>query len=698
MASGGKNIVTSQRVSNVPKKSDMANSKKNGSAAIRPERLLDAYRTMFAARKSDDKMLNLLKQGKIFFHIGGSGHEASQVGTAFAMKPGYDWAYPYYRDMAFSFGFGYAIEDVFLDVLHRAKGPDSGGFAMPFHWTSPKWHILSQSSPTGTQYLQAVGTALGAVKEGRDEVVYVSSGEGATSEGEFHEALNWAARQKLPVIFLIQDNKYAISVPKKDQHAADSVYTLSSGYQGLHRYEIDGCDFIESFNIASEAVETARKGEGPSLILAHTVRLLPHSSSDDQRKYRTEEDLAHDLKRDPLPKLEHYLISNRIANQHDIKLIQDEVIARINDAADKAQEEEIESGENLLKHVYSSVVAVSPDGFSEPEHKGEKIVMVDAINHALAEELACNPKMLIYGEDVAGGKGGVFTATKGLTDKFGWERVFNSPLAEASIIGTAVGLAVRGFKPVVEIQFGDYIWPAFMQLRDEVAMMRFRSNNAWSCPMVVRVAVGGYIHGGLYHSQSIEAFFTHIPGLRVVFPSNAADAKGLLKTACRSDDPIIFCEHKGLYRAGFASMPEPDADYCMPFGVAKTVKEGSDISIITWGMMVQRSLEAVQKLEEKGVSVEVIDLRTLNPLDVDAILASVRKTGKALIVHEDTLTGGFGAEIAAIIAKEAFTRLDAPVERVGAKDCPVPYSPVLEYAMLPQTADIVNVLEKLAAF
>jgi 2-oxoisovalerate dehydrogenase E1 component len=306
--------------------------------------------------------------------------------------------------------------------------------------------------------------------------------------------------------------------------------------------------------------------------------------------------------------------------------------------------------------------------------------------------------MLIYGEDVGGGKGGVFTATKGLTDKFGWDRVFNSPLAEASIVGTAYGLAVRGFKPVVEIQFGDYIWPAFMQLRDEVAMLRFRSNNAWSCPMVVRVAVGGYIHGGLYHSQSIEAFFTHIPGLRVVFPSNAADAKGLLKTACRSDDPVIFCEHKGLYRSGFAGSQEPDADYLLPFGVARVVKEGSDISIITWGMMVQRSLEAVQKLEEKGVSIEVIDLRTLNPLDTETILASVRKTGKVLIVHEDTLTGGFGGELAAIVAKEAFTRLDAPIERVGAKDSPVPYGPALEYAMLPQTANIVDALQKLAAF
>ncbi len=337
-------------------------------------------------------------------------------------------------------------------------------------------------------------------------------------------------------------------------------------------------------------------------------------------------------------------------------------------------------------------------GFVEPAHQGDRIVMVDAINHALAEELGRNPRMLVYGEDVAGDKGGVFTATKGLTKKFGRDRVFNSPLAEASIVGTAFGLAVRGFKPVVEIQFGDYIWPAFMQMRDEVAMLRYRSNNHWSCPMVVRVAVGGYIHGGLYHSQSIDGFFTHIPGLRVVIPSNAADAKGLLKTACRADDPVLFCEHKGLYRQSFAASPEPDGDYCLPFGIAKTVREGADISVITWGMMVQRSLEAARKMEDHGVGVEVIDLRTLNPLDTDAIMKSVGKTGKALIVHEDTLTGGFGAEIAALIAAEAFTRLDAPVRRVAAKDAPVPYGPKLENAMLPQTADIVSALEGLARF
>lgn len=681
-----------------PKKASPPRSAARKPAGPSNETLVRAFTAMYTARKTDDKILLLLKQGKVFFHIGGSGHEAAQVGTALAMKPGHDWAYPYYRDLGFSLGFGYTVEEIFQEALHRAAGPSSAGFAMPFHYGHKRHRIVSQSSPTGTQFLQAVGTALGAVKDGLDEVVYVASGEGTTSEGEFHEALNWAARERLPVIFLIQDNKYAISVTKMEQTAAGSAYELASGYHGLNRYEIDGCDFIESHAAAVEAVAKARRGEGPSLILAHTVRLLPHSSSDDQRKYRSEADLSKDRERDPLPRIEREILARKALTPAKLEELRREIVARIDRAAAEAEDLPEQDPANLLRHVYAPVAADPRRGFVEPEHAGPKVVLVDAINHALAEELKANPRMLVYGEDVAGDKGGVFTATRGLTKQFGRDRVFNSPLAEASIVGTAFGLAVRGFKPAVEIQFGDYIWPAFMQLRDEVAMLRFRSNNDWSCPMVVRVAVGGYIHGGLYHSQSIDGFFTHIPGLRVVMPSNAADAKGLLKTACRSEDPVIFCEHKGLYRASFASSPEPDEHFLLPFGLAKTVRPGTDISVFTWGMMVQRSLEAARAVEEHGVSVEVIDLRTLNPLDTDAVYASARKTGKALVVHEDTLTGGFGAEIAALIGSEVFTRLDAPVRRVAAKDAPVPYGPKLENAMLPQTADIVAALTSLANF
>ncbi len=669
-------------------------------ARLSKEQLLGAYRNCVTARLIDQKILVLLKQGKVFFHIGGSGHEVAQTATALAMRPGYDWAYPYYRDLAFSLQFGYTIEEIMLEALHRKGGPSSNGYAMPFHYGHKKHRIIAQSSPTGTQFLQAVGTAMGAVKDGKDEVVYVSSGEGATSEGEFHEAVNWASRGRFPVIFLIQNNKFAISVPVKDQLAGESVYGMTKGYEGLNRYRVDGCDFKAMYEVVAEAVANARAGKGPAVIEADTVRLLPHSSSDDQRKYRTEAELEEDRKKDPIPRFEKLLVELGVASEGDFPRIKQEIQEHIDRAAEWAEEQPLPPVESLERYVYSPRIVVPKQGFVEPEHKGPNVVMVDAINHALAEEMAHNPKMLIYGEDVAGNKGGVFTATKGLTAKFGEERVFNSPLAEASIVGTAFGLAVRGdFKPVVEIQFGDYIWPAFMQIRDEVAMLRFRSYNQWSCPMVIRVAVGGYIHGGLYHSQSIDGFFTHIPGIQVVFPSNAADAKGLLKTACREENPVLFCEHKGLYRQGFASSAEPDENFLLPFGLAKVKKPGDDVTIITWGMLVQRSLDAARKIEQQyGASVEVIDLRTLIPLDKETVLNSVWKTGKVLIVHEDTLTGGFGAEISAIIAAEAFERLDAPILRVAAKDTPVPYGPELENAMLPQEADVVRALEKLVRY
>lgn len=670
----------------------------NTAANLNENELIEIYRLMLLSRKLDEKQVTFLKQGKQFFHIGAPGHEAAQIAIAKAMKPGIDWAYPYYRDIAFALAFGETPQGILLEALHRADGPSSGGRAMPCHYGNKKLRIPSQSSCTGTQFLQAVGTAMGAVKEGTKEVVYVSSGEGTTSEGEFWEALNWSTREKFPVIFHIQNNKYAISVPIKEQLATGSIYTLTEGFKGLNRYFVDGTDFFEVYKAAQDAINKARNGEGPALIESDVVRLFPHSSSDDQRKYRTVEELERDKARDPIPKFERFLLENKILNQDQLNEMRDAVTKEVNEVSDWAEAQPQADGSTVELFVYSSNQPIKKEDFVEKKFEGPNVVMVDAINHALAEELEYNPKMIIYGEDVAGDKGGVFTVTKGLTARFGQERVFNSPLAEASIVGTAIGLALRGWKPVVEIQFGDYIWPAFMQIRNELSMMRYRSNNSWSVPVVIRVAVGGYIHGGLYHSQSIESFFTHTPGLRVVFPSNAADAKGLLKTACRCDDPVLFLEHKGIYRQSFAATPEPDKDYLIPFGLANVKKIGDDISIITYGMMVQRSIEAARKLEESGYSVEIIDLRTLNPLDVDTILNSVKKTGKVLIVHEETLFSGFGGEISAIIANEAFQYLDAPIMRVAAKDTPVPYAPQLEYAMLPQTETILQALQKLAEY
>jgi 2-oxoisovalerate dehydrogenase E1 component len=662
------------------------------------EQLLSAFRVMHLARGIDEKSMNLLKQGKIQFHISGPGHEACQVAVAMAMKPGYDWAYPYYRDLAFVLQWGSTPFEIFLESLHRLGGPSSNGRQMPSHYGNKSLRIPAQSSPTGTQFLQAVGTAMGAVKSGTDEVVYVSSGEGATSEGEFSEALNWSCREKFPVIFVVENNKYAISVPVDHQIAGGSICELAKGYPNLHRFKIDGTDFVDSFLTAKEAVEFARSGKGPSLIEADVVRLFPHSSSDDARKYRSLEELEEDRQRDPLPKIEKLLVDSGIATLKEIETIKVEIKREIDDAADRAEAQPSPEASTAHRNIYSAEICVQKEGFSEPSHAGKNVVMVDAINHALHEEMAFNPKLLIYGEDIAGKKGGVFTATKGLTDAFGEGRAFNSPLAEASIVGTAIGLAIRGFKPVVEIQFGDYIWPSFMQFRSELTMLRYRSDGNFTCPVVVRVAVGGYIRGGLYHSQSIEGFFAHMPGLWIAFPSNAADAKGLLKTACREDNPVLFCEHKGLYRQGFASSREPDSNYLIPFGLASVKKSGTDITVVTWGMLVQRSLEAAKKMEQRGVSVEVIDLRTINPWDKETVLESVKKNGKVLIVHEDSRTGGFGAEIAAVIAEESFHWLDAPLMRVAAKDAPIPFAPALENAVLPQESDVTAALEKLASF
>jgi 2-oxoisovalerate dehydrogenase E1 component len=662
------------------------------------EQLLRAYRSMLTARRVDNKILILLKQGKSFFHIGGSGHEAAQAAAAAALRPGHDWCFPYYRDLAFALHMGVTAEEVFLSALHRVEDPSTAARLPQGHYGRVDLRIPTQSSPTGTQYLQAVGVAVGARKERTDEVVYASSGEGATSEGEFFEAVNWAAREALPMIFFVEDNRYAISVPVDLQTAGASIYEAVAGFKGLDRYDVDGSNFVEVFNVMQKAVERARKGGGPTLVHANVVRLLPHSSSDDQSKYRSKEDLERDRIQDPLPKMTHLLIEEGIITDKEATQIQAEVKEAVDAAAEWAESRPVPDPATVEHHLYGTAHTNPPKVFTEPQHSGPKVVMVDAINHALKEEMERDPKMLIFGEDVADGKGGVFTATKGISTKFGTTRAFNSPLAEASIIGVAIGLALKGWKPVPEVQFGDYIWPAFMQIRDELAMFRYRSNGSWSCPLVIRVPVGGYIHGGHYHSQCIEGIMAHIPGIRLALPSNAADAKGLLKAAIRGDDPVIFMEHKGLYRQGYAATPEPDEEYVLPFGIAAVRREGTDISVITYGAMVQKSLEAARKMEEHDVNVEVIDIRTINPLDEERIFQSVKKTGKVLIVYEDTITSGFGAEIAARVSQYCFEYLDAPVKRVAALDIPVPYSPQLENAMLPNEAKILAALQELAAY
>ena len=659
------------------------------------KQLLDIYRNMILARKLDDREMTLLKQGKAFFHIGCSGHEAAQLAAANNMKPSVDWAYPYYRDAALCLGLGMSGKDQLLAFLAKDADPSSGGRQMPQHYGNKDLRIVTQSSPTGTQFLQAVGCSMSRKWEKSKEIVYVSSGEGSTSEGEFHEALNWSSREKLPVIFHIQDNGYAISVPVSDQIAGSSVFDMVSGYENLAKYDVDGTNFFETNLAFQQAADRARKGKGPSVIVSRVVRLLSHSSSDDQRKYRSEKDLELDMARDPIIKFEKDCLGAKVITKKDIKDIQSEVEKYIEEAVSWVENQDDPDPKTALDHIFSDI--------SEPEEPeinsiNDKIVMVDAINHALDEEMKVNNKMVVYGEDIADPKGGVFTATKGLTDKYGKERVFNSPLAEASIVGTAIGLAITGWKPCVEIQFGDYIWPAMMQIRDEAACIRYRSNGAWTSPLVIRVAVGGYIHGGLYHSQSIDSYFFNIPGIRVAFPSNASDAKGLLKSSLRMDDPVIFLEHKGLYRQGYAATPEPDKDYVLPFGKANLIEEGDILTIVTWGAMVQKSIDAIKLCNLEKGDVDLIDLRTLNPIDWTAIHNSVEKTGKLLIVHEDLLTGGVGAEIAAKISDELFEELDGPIKRVAAKDCHIPYHDLLEKQVLPQTEQIVEAVNDLMEY
>lgn len=660
------------------------------------KQLLEVYRLMVQSRRLDEKMLILLRQGKSYFHIGGSGHEAAQLAAAEVMRSGEDWAYPYYRDSALCLGLGMTGREQLLSSLARAEDPNSGGRQMPAHYCKRELRIVAQSSPTGTQFLQSVGCSKTVRWEHSKEIVYVSSGEGATSQGDFHEALNWASRERLPVIFHIQDNKYAISVHISEQTSGGSVYDLVAGYEHLARFQVDGTDFFESHLAFQKAAERARKGKGPSIVVTDVVRLLSHSSSDDQRKYRSEEELEADRQRDPIFRLRKECTEAGIAAEKEFDAIDEEVAAQVNADAEWAESRPSPTPETATNHVYSNA---SPPMPTEKRVVAEKIVMVDAINHALHEEMALNDRMVIYGEDIADTKGGVFTATKGLTQEYGKDRVFNSPLAESSIIGTAVGMACAGWKPVVEIQFGDYIWYGMMQIRNELSAIRYRSNNAWSCPAVIRVPVGGYIHGGLCHSQSIGAYFLHMPGIRLACPSNAEDAKGLLKMACRMDDPVIFMEHKGLYRYAPAATPEPDENYLLPFGKARMVREGEDITIVTFGMMVYKCVEAARSLASStGVSVEIIDMRTLNPMDMETVGASLEKTNKVMVVYEDNLTNGPGAEVAAIIADEFFELLDGPVRRVASKDSHVGFSPMLEDAILPQTGQVVQVAQELLEY
>jgi 2-oxoisovalerate dehydrogenase E1 component len=616
-----------------------------------------------------------------------------------SLKQKHDWGWTYYRDTAFAYGMGMTAKEYFLLAFGKPEDPSTGGKQMPGHYGNPALNMPTSSSSTGTQYLNAVGTALAAKKSGTDDITYVASGEGTTSQGEFYEAVNWASREKLPVLFTIQDNGYAISVPREKQSMGDSVGHTFCCYSNLKMKTFDGTDFLASFRAAQESVEHIRSGKGPVLLHAMVERLMPHSSSDDQKKYRDAEELAKGKSdKDGIEKLKNHLLNNNLSDLAEIQKIEDEVKLEIEEAVEWALSRPDAKAEDSMNHIFAPLETRNLQYATSEPTSGNKVVMVDAINHALREELARNDKMLVFGEDVDDPKGGVFTATKGLS-QFGEERVFNSPLAEASIIGVALGLAVRGYKPVVEIQFGDYIWPSFQQIRNELTTMRFRSNNGFSAPVVIRTAIGGYIHGGLCHSQNIEGFFSHIPGILIAYPSTAADAKGLLKTACRLQDPVLFLEHKGLYRLPYSTSFEPDENYLLPFGKGKIVKEGNDLTVVTYGMGVKDSINASKEIEKtSNKTIEIIDLRTIVPWDKELVLESIRKTNRVLIVHEDTKSSGFGAEISATLADEAFKFLDAPIVRNAAKDSHIPYAPAYELDVLPTQEKIMNDMLKVLNF
>jgi 2-oxoisovalerate dehydrogenase E1 component len=704
-----------------------ARGARDPAAGVGRETMLGMYRTMVAARRTDDREIQLKRQNKIFFQISGAGHEGIQVAIAHHLRPGKDWFYLYYRDRALSQALGMTPYEHLLQAVGAESDPASGGRQMPSHWGHRELRIVSTSSPTGTQYLQAVGTAEGAwraslLEELRgaieafedDEVVLCTTGEGQTSEGEFWEAMNTASNLKLPVVFLVEDNGYAISVPVEVNTAGGKISSLVAGFPDLYIEEVDGTDVLASLEAAGRAVEYCRQRNGPALLHAHVTRPYSHSMSDDERMYRPAAEREAEAARDPLVRFRKHLETEGVAKAEELDALEQEVAAEVQEAADRALEESQPPVETALKHLYSEEVDPTSGEFDTedaPAFEGGETTMVDLLNSCMRDEMARDSRIVLFGQDVADasreevleeckGKGGVFKVTWGLQQTFGGLRVFNSPLAEANIVGRAIGMAVRGLKPVVEIQFFDYIWPAFMQLRNELATMRYRSGGNWKAPVVVRVTYGGYLKGGaIYHSQTGETLFTHSPGLRVVLPSTALDAAGLLRTAIRCDDPVVFLEHKHLYRQVYNKSPYPGPDFMIPLGKAKVVREGTDMTVVTCGAVVKRSLDAARIAEERdGLSVAVIDLRSLNPLDMETIARSVQRTNRVVIAHEDSLSWGIGSEISARIASDLFEWLDAPVRRVASLDTWVAYAPQLEAVILPDTDRVLSAIREVAAY
>ncbi|MGA8012277.1 MAG: dehydrogenase E1 component subunit alpha/beta [Candidatus Acidiferrales bacterium] len=702
--------------------------------------LIRIYRTMFLSRRLDDREIQLKQQNKIFFQVSGAGHEAILVAAGLLLKPGYDWFFPYYRDRALALTLGVTPDDMLLQAVGAADDPASGGRQMPSHWGSRRANIVPSASSTGMQWLHAVGAAEASLyydkfpkaldrarkaplderlSHYRDEIALVSGGDGSTSEGEFFEALNAASLRRVPVLFLIEDNGYAISVPVEVQTAGGNISKLAANFPHFLIEECDGTDPLESYAALARAVAHCRARRGPAMVHAHVIRPYSHSLSDDEKLYKTPEERDAEARRDPVPKFGLFLVREGILDESEMEAIEADVDRQVLEATDRALAAKPAAADSIYVNVYSPDIDPAGAQFEvAPKFAGQtgggtiakSKTMVEMVSATLADEMAGDDRIVVFGEDVADcsreqdlpivkGKGGVFKATAGLQRRYGSMRVFNTPIAEAGIVGRALGMAVRGMKPVAEIQFFDYVWPAMMQFRNELSNLRWRSAGHFKCPAVIRVAIGGYLTGGgIYHSQCGEVMFTHTPGLRVVMPSTALDLCGLLRTAIRSDDPVMFLEHKHLYRQPYNRSPYPGADYTVPFGKARVAREGTDVSVITYGAVVHRAEVAALELQREGVSTEIIDLRSLSPYDWEAIAASVTKTNRVIVAYEDMRSWGYGAEIAARIGDELFDELDAPVRRVAATDTFCAYHPSLEDAILPQTADIVRAVRDLAAY
>ena len=669
------------------------------------ETLIDWYTTQELGRRLDIKAANYLKMAMGWsYHAPFAGHDGIQLALGKIFRQGTDFLFPYYRDMLTSLAAGVTVEEIIANGLSKDADVAGGGRHMSNHFAKLSVGLQNSSSCTGNHSQQAVGTARAIKKYNGSEVVFCSTGDSTTSEGYYYEAVNGADREKLPIVFVIQNNKYGISVPVHEQTANEKVSDNFRGFSNLKIIECDGRNPMDSYRAMKEAVDYCRSGKGPAMVHADCDRIGSHSNSDNHTLYRTDEDIQAMKDRDPLPRMRQALISAGILTEEQAKAIEDNNKRLINAAADTVEPLPDPAPESYIDFVLPPAVIDYHDTSEsrvQPAADAPIVTLREGINATMMEEFRRNPNTFLFGQDVASfKKQGIFNVCKGMLDEFGNDRVFNAPIAEDFIVGTANGMTRYrdDIRVVVEgAEFADYFWPAMEQLI-ECTHDYWRTKGQFSPAIVIRLASGGYIQGGLYHSQNLEGTFTTLPGLRVVMPAFADDAVGLMRTAIRSRGTTMYLEPKFLYNYRPTSSAMPPEDYLVPFGKARVRRQGTDATIVTFGTAVHWSLKAAETLAQEGKSIEVIDLRSLAPWDKELVFESVRRTGRCIVAHEDKVTGGFGGEIAASIGQELFRYLDAPVARVGSKDTPVGFAKTLEAAILLTPEDIENAVRTTLAF